>query len=100
MKNTVSPRVYLVGRSAPAAERIIKECERLNKDARVEFLRADVSELADVDRVCKEIEKKEKKINLLVQTQGNFSLAGRIGTSNPASFSWETVSSSSGRFKC
>ncbi|CAG8961971.1 hypothetical protein HYFRA_00013751 [Hymenoscyphus fraxineus] len=77
VKNTVSPRVYLVGRSAPAAERIIKECEGLNKDGKVEFLRADVSELSEVDRVCKEIQKREKKINLLVQSQGNFSLAGR-----------------------
>lgn len=82
MKNTISPKVYIVGRSAPAAERIIKECEELNKDGKVEFLSADCSELAEVDRVCKEVEKKEKKINLLVQTQGNFSLAGRIGMSN------------------
>jgi NADP-dependent 3-hydroxy acid dehydrogenase YdfG len=75
----VSPRVYLVGRNATAAERIIKECGELNKEGKVEFLRADVTELKEVDRVCKEIEKREKKINLIVQTQGNLSLNGRNG---------------------
>ena len=45
----------------------------------MEFLRADVTELKEVDRVCKQIEKREKKINLIVQTQGNLSLSGRNG---------------------
>jgi NADP-dependent 3-hydroxy acid dehydrogenase YdfG len=71
--------VYLVGRSATAADRIIKECGELNKDGKVEFLKADVTELKEVDRVCKEIQKREKKINLLVQTQGNLTLSGRNG---------------------
>jgi NADP-dependent 3-hydroxy acid dehydrogenase YdfG len=75
----VSPRVYLVGRNATAADRIIKECGELNKEAKVEFLRADVTELKEVDRACKEIEKREKRINLIVQTQGNLSLNGRNG---------------------
>jgi NADP-dependent 3-hydroxy acid dehydrogenase YdfG len=79
VQNTISPKVYIVGRSAPAAERIIKECQTLNKDGKVEFLQANVTELAEVDRVCKEIEKKEEKINLVVQTQGNLTLAGRNG---------------------
>lgn len=39
-----------------------------------------MTELAEVDRVCKEIEKRERKVNLIVQTQGNLTLAGRIGT--------------------
>ncbi|CZR66714.1 uncharacterized protein PAC_16615 [Phialocephala subalpina] len=77
VKNTISPRVYLVGRNASAADRIIEECHGLNKDGKVEFIKADVSELAEVDRVCKEIQKKEKAVNLLVQTQGNANLRGR-----------------------
>jgi short-subunit dehydrogenase len=71
--------VYLVGRNAAAADQIIKECGELNKEGKVEFLKADVTELKEVDRVCKEIEKREKKINLLVQTQGNLTLDGRNG---------------------
>jgi NADP-dependent 3-hydroxy acid dehydrogenase YdfG len=76
VENTISPRVYLVGRSSSAAERIIQECTALNKDGKVEFLKADVSELKEVDRVCGEILKKEGQLNLLVQTQGNLNLRG------------------------
>lgn len=56
----------------------------MNKDGKVEFIKADVSELAEVDRVCNEIEKKEKHINLLVQSQGNLNLRGRDGILRPA----------------
>ncbi|PMD50483.1 NAD(P)-binding protein [Hyaloscypha bicolor E] len=77
VQNTISPRVYLVGRNASAADRIIKECRELNKEGKVEFLKADVTELKEVDLVCKEIQKREKKINLLFQTQGNLTLNGR-----------------------
>lgn len=79
MKNTISPRVYIVGRNASAAERIINECKTLNSDSRVEFLKGDVSELREVDRICAEIKKKETKLNLVVQTQGNLNLRGRDG---------------------
>ena len=80
MKNSISPHVYIVGRNASAAERIINECKALNADGRVEFLKADVSELQEVDRICAEILKKEPKLNLLVQTQGNLNLRGRDGS--------------------
>ncbi|KAF1816882.1 hypothetical protein P152DRAFT_426249 [Eremomyces bilateralis CBS 781.70] len=77
IENALSPRVYIVGRSESAAERIINECKDLNKDGKIEFLKADVSELGEVDRVCAEITKKESHINLIVQSQGNMSLRGR-----------------------
>jgi len=79
VKNSVSPRVYIVGRSQSAANRIIGECKELNKDSKVEFVKADVTELAEVDKVCKEIMSKEKHINLIVQSQGNLNLRGRDG---------------------
>lgn len=82
VRNTISPHVYIVGRNQGAADRIIKECEALNKDGKVEFIKADVTELAEVDRVCKEIMAKEKHINLLVQSQGNLNLRGRDGMLN------------------
>ncbi|KAH7312931.1 hypothetical protein BKA65DRAFT_516944 [Rhexocercosporidium sp. MPI-PUGE-AT-0058] len=69
--------VYLVGRSETAADRIIKECEGLNKSGKVEFIKADVSELAEVDRACKVIQQKEKSVNLIFQTQGNSNMRGR-----------------------
>jgi NADP-dependent 3-hydroxy acid dehydrogenase YdfG len=79
VKNAISPRVYIVGRSQSSADRIIGECKELNKDSKVEFLKADVTELAEVDKVCKEIMAKEKQINILVQSQGNLNLRGRDG---------------------
>lgn len=68
-----------MGRNEPAASRIIEECKTLNKDGKVEFIKADVSELKEVDRVCKEIQSKEKHINLLYQSQGNLNFRGRDG---------------------
>lgn len=79
MQNTVKPRVYLVGRNASAADRIIEECKALNKHGEVTFIKADVSELKEVDRVCKEIKDKEGHLNLIYQTQSNFNLRGRDG---------------------
>jgi short-subunit dehydrogenase len=80
VQNTISPRVYIVGRNASAAERIVSECKTLNPGGAVEFLKADVSELREVDRVCEEVKKKETKINLLIQSQGNLNLRGRDGS--------------------
>ncbi|KAH8592998.1 hypothetical protein B0O99DRAFT_628602 [Bisporella sp. PMI_857] len=77
VKNAFSPRAYIVGRNQEAAERIIAECKELNRAGKVEFLKADVTELSEVDRVCAEIRKKESHINLLVQSQGNMNLKGR-----------------------
>jgi hypothetical protein len=68
-----------VGRSQTAANRIIEECKALNKDGKVEFMAANVTELAEVDRVCKEIIKRENHLNLIIQSQGNLTLKGRDG---------------------
>ena len=51
----------------------------MNKEGRVDFLKADVTELSEVDRICQEVKSREKHINLLVQTQGNLNLKGRDG---------------------
>ncbi|CAL3965254.1 hypothetical protein PZA11_001952 [Diplocarpon coronariae] len=75
-QHTVSPRRYFVGRSETAADRVIKECEGLNKNGRVEFVRADVSELAEVDRAGKEIQAREENINLIFQTPGHMNIRG------------------------
>jgi NADP-dependent 3-hydroxy acid dehydrogenase YdfG len=79
VKNAVSPHVYIVGRNQDAANRIIKECEALNKDGKIEFIKADVSQLSDVDHICEKIIDKEKRVNLLFQSQGNLNFRGRDG---------------------
>ena len=65
------PRVYFVGRSQEAGDRIARECRELNAEGEFIFIKADVSLLKAVDDVCREIKRKEKTINLLFLTCGS-----------------------------
>lgn len=65
VKNTISPRVYLIGRNQENADRIITKCATLNNEAKVEFLKANVTELGEVDRICDILSKKDKSMNCL-----------------------------------
>jgi NADP-dependent 3-hydroxy acid dehydrogenase YdfG len=67
---STKPRVYIVGRSQEAAERIIKDCKELNPAGEYNFIKADVSLIRIVDEVCREIKVKEKFINLLFLSAG------------------------------
>ena len=69
-KYAAKPRVYLVGRSQSAADRIIQECMEINPGAEFNFIQSDISLLKNVDDVCREIKKKESSINILIETQG------------------------------
>ncbi len=69
-KYTVQPRVYFVGRSQEAADRIAAECKALNPDGEYIFIKADVSLIRGVDEVCREIKGREKDLNLLFLSQG------------------------------
>ena len=73
-RHTSGARIYIVGRNREAADKIKSEV-----DAHVEFLKADVSLLGEVDRVCDIIRKKEEMINLMVLSAGYLSLQGRNG---------------------
>ncbi|VUC30452.1 unnamed protein product [Clonostachys rosea] len=65
-----SQRVYIVGRSQDAADRILGECKAINPDGEFIFLKADVSLIRNVDELSKEIKAKEKFLNLLFLTTG------------------------------
>ncbi|MCJ1268498.1 hypothetical protein MMC22_008386 [Lobaria immixta] len=80
-RQTTKPRVYLVGRSEEAANRIISELKAIQPDGQLTFIKKDLSLLKNVDEVCDEIKAKEKKLNLLFMTQGTSSLKGRDETS-------------------
>lgn len=64
------PKIYLVGRSEDAANRIIAESRGLNPTGQYTFIKSDISLLKNVDKVCQQILAKEDSINLLFQTQG------------------------------
>lgn len=70
-RHAQKPRVYFVGRSQEAADRIAEECRELNPDGEFIFIKADVSLLNSVDDVCRRIMEKEKTINLLFLTCGS-----------------------------
>ena len=69
-KHTQQPRVYFVGRSQEAADRIVAECKALNSKGEFFFVKADVGLIGTVDDVCRDIKSKEMSINLLFLNQG------------------------------
>ncbi|KAI0143013.1 NAD(P)-binding protein [Xylariaceae sp. FL1272] len=65
-----SPRVYFVGRTQDAGERIAKECQEINPEGQFNFIATDVSLIRKVDELCEELKSKEKSINLLFLSAG------------------------------
>ncbi|KAI2622708.1 putative short-chain dehydrogenases/reductase [Hypomontagnella submonticulosa] len=74
-KYVSKPKVYIVGRSQEAADRIVGECKKLNPGGTFEFIKADVSLLKGVDDVCRQLKSKETAINLLFESQGGMGFA-------------------------
>jgi NADP-dependent 3-hydroxy acid dehydrogenase YdfG len=64
------PRIYNIGRSQQASDRIAVECKKLNADAQYTFIQADVSLIRSVDAVCEQIQAKEKTVNILFLSAG------------------------------
>ncbi|KAL9111767.1 MAG: hypothetical protein Q9227_003826 [Pyrenula ochraceoflavens] len=81
-------RVYVVGRNANAAEKILSDCREICPSGNFRFVKAEnLSLLRDVDRVCAEIIDHEKhredgtgRVDFLVETQGYLSFSGREET--------------------
>ena len=81
-KHTRQSRVYFVGRSQEAGDRIAAECKSLNSEGEYIFIQADVSLIRTVDDICRDIKSKEKAVNLLFLSTGSL-----ISKSMPATFS-------------
>lgn len=89
-------RAYIIGRNTAAAENIIDQCLAVCPTGDLRFLKADVSLLREVNRVCAELKGMEEeeakkvgrgvkaKIDLLVMTQGFFSFQERNGLFFPS----------------
>ncbi|XP_014557488.1 hypothetical protein COCVIDRAFT_36969 [Bipolaris victoriae FI3] len=80
VRHTVSPTVYLIGRNATEASKIVNELREINSASKVSFIQKDVSLLKNVDEVCNEIKSKEKHVNILFMTCGYLTLKGRDET--------------------
>ncbi|KAF9895113.1 hypothetical protein FE257_000015 [Aspergillus nanangensis] len=79
-RHTISPKIYLIGRSQSAASAAIASMKQINPSAQPTFLQTDISLLRNVDRVCREIAAREPKLNLLFMTPGLITLHGRDET--------------------
>jgi hypothetical protein len=79
VRYAISPWVYLIGRSEEAATSIQEEFHELNPTSEVRFMKADASQLRNVDAVCQQIKAQESKINLLFLSVGIFHFRGREG---------------------
>ncbi|KAJ5662106.1 uncharacterized protein N7477_009722 [Penicillium maclennaniae] len=69
-RQALQPRVYFVGRSQEAGDRIATECRDLNPNGEFTFMEADLSLMRNVEDVCQEIKSKENAINLLFLSCG------------------------------
>ncbi|EPE30048.1 NAD(P)-binding Rossmann-fold containing protein [Glarea lozoyensis ATCC 20868] len=72
-QQTIQPKIYFVGRSQTAADRIIAEATQLNSSGEYIFIKSNVALLKNVEEVCRQIKAKEQSVNLLFQTQGTMS---------------------------
>ncbi|KAF3766614.1 hypothetical protein M406DRAFT_38016 [Cryphonectria parasitica EP155] len=69
-RHTVKPRIYVIGRSKEACDRLDAELKELNPSGTYSFLRTDTSLLRNVDDVCAQIKERETAVNVLFMSQG------------------------------
>lgn len=80
-KRTTAPRAYVLARSIDKGTELCRELMESSPGSEAIFLKIDISLLRDVDAICAEIQRREKKINVLFLTAGYMSLKGRNETS-------------------
>lgn len=72
---TDQPTIYIVGRNEAAGTRIVQEMKESNPKGSYEFIRCDASQLHEVDKVFKDLQAREKKIDLLFLTIGGIAFS-------------------------
>ncbi|KAF2733834.1 hypothetical protein EJ04DRAFT_512866 [Polyplosphaeria fusca] len=74
VRYAIKPRIYLMARSSPSAQRVISECKEINPDADLHFVKVDLSFVKETDRACDEIKSREKTVNVIVLSAGELLL--------------------------
>ena len=64
------PKIYFLGRSEQAGARISAECKALNPEGDFIFIQSELSELKQVDEVCRRLAAELAVIDLLWLSQG------------------------------
>ncbi|KAF5242282.1 hypothetical protein FANTH_8730 [Fusarium anthophilum] len=67
---TTRPKIYYIGRSQEAGDRLQNELKELNPEGEYVFIKKDMSLLKNVDEVCQDIKSKETVLNVLFLSQG------------------------------
>ncbi|KAJ3486574.1 hypothetical protein NLG97_g6587 [Lecanicillium saksenae] len=70
------PRIYILGRSQSSFDRIAAESREINPEGQYTFVQGDLSLLRNVDGLCKQVQDKEKAINMLFWSAGTL-IAGQ-----------------------
>lgn len=83
VKTGLKTKIYLIGRASSAArtQSLISELQTLNRKVDIIWLEGEVSLLADVKRICSDIEAKESRLDLLYLSAGYPPWSGRRETS-------------------
>ncbi|KAJ5898824.1 hypothetical protein N7495_003568 [Penicillium taxi] len=76
VRDTISSKIYLVGRNEVQASKIIEDLRQINPDGQISFVKCDAARLQSVDEACKTIQEKEEKINLLFMSAGILTTKG------------------------
>ncbi|KAH6671031.1 hypothetical protein B0J14DRAFT_595158 [Halenospora varia] len=74
------PKAYIIGRSHEKGRHIVDQLKLLNPMGSFHFIEAQMSRIAEVDRVCEEIKKLESHVDILCMSMGYQSLGGRVDT--------------------
>lgn len=80
-RHTSKPRIYIIGRSKEACDRLSVDLKKVNPGGEYFFIRSDISLLRNVDEVCKDIRNKESAINVLFMSQGTLNFTKGKGNS-------------------
>jgi NADP-dependent 3-hydroxy acid dehydrogenase YdfG len=79
-KNANGPRAYIIGRSREKASHLIANLKVSNPMGTFIFMEAQISLIKEVDKICEEIQKLERHVDILCMSPGYLSLGGRHGT--------------------
>ncbi|EQB46613.1 hypothetical protein CGLO_14332 [Colletotrichum gloeosporioides Cg-14] len=82
-KHALRPRVYVVGRSHEAADRILTECRASSNGGTFTFIKGDTSRMSNIDEICNQITHSEEATNILCLTIGTLQIGFEDGLHYP-----------------
>lgn len=89
-RNTNQPTIYIVGRNEAAGARLTEAMKAQNPNGSYFFFSADISQLGNVDKVCREIRARENKLDLLFLSTGSIAFS-KQGTASPFHFGFNNA---------